>query len=115
MAKMTARTTFAFGEATMGDIRKMAGSLGVSQAEIVRRSVRLLVEYNEKPVITAADVIEHYRANPAILADIESGVPVSVSAIVWFEFATGTVTTQELVSYNQLDFAPFLDFGLEPV
>jgi hypothetical protein len=71
MAKMTARATFALDEETMGDIRKLAGSLGVSQAEIVRRSVRLLVEYNEKPVITAADVIEYYRANPPARTDEE--------------------------------------------
>ena len=71
MAKMTARATFALDEETMADIRKMAGSMGVSQAEIVRRSVRLLVEYNEKPVITAADVIEHYSANPPKRTDEE--------------------------------------------
>ena len=36
------------------------------------------------------------RSNPAIIAEIESGVPVSVSAIVWFEFATGPVNPHEI-------------------
>jgi len=107
------------------------------------------------------------RSNPAILDEIASGVPVGVSAVVWFEFTCGPVTPQEvalagafvgnrilavdsntaehaaelfnligrkrslsydcliaatamlhdarLVSYNRLDFAPFVDFGLELV
>jgi len=107
------------------------------------------------------------RSNPAILDEIASGVPVGVSALVWFEYANGPVTPQErvlaeafigkriipldrtiaehaaelfnsigrkrslsydcliaataiahdakLVSYNRLDFAPFVDFGLELV
>ena len=105
------------------------------------------------------------RSNPAILGEIASGVPVSVSAVVWFEFTSGPVTPQEvalagafvgnriipvdkhiaeraaelfnligrkrslsydcliaatamlhdarLVSYNRLDFGPFIEFGLE--
>ena len=64
MAKMTVRTTFALDEETAGDIKGLAGKLGVSQAEVVRKSIKLMVEQNEKPVITAADVIEFYRTNP---------------------------------------------------
>jgi len=71
MAKMTARATFALDEETMGDIKSLAGTLGVSQAEIVRRSVKLMVEHSEKPIVTAADVIEFYRANPPARTDEE--------------------------------------------
>ncbi len=107
------------------------------------------------------------RTNSAILEEIGSGVPVSVSAVVWFEILSGPVTPQEvalagafvgsrviptdrniaeraaelfnligrkrslsydcliaatalihdarLVSYKRLDFAPFVEHGLELV
>ncbi len=71
MAKMIARATFALDEETMGDIKSLAGSLGVSQAEIVRRSVKLMMKHSEKPIVTAADVIEFYRANPPTRTDEE--------------------------------------------
>ena len=51
MSRMTHRTTFALDDATASRLKRLASRLGVSQAEIVRRSVEEMerILASEKP------------------------------------------------------------------
>jgi len=64
MATMSIRSTYALDTETAGLIRQLAASWGVSQAEVIRRSVRIAVVAKEPPAPTPAQVVEHYRSHP---------------------------------------------------
>lgn len=60
MASMTIRSTYAFDPETVEAIRTLAKRWKVSQAEALRRSVRIAVaQVSDEP--TPGEVIAHYR------------------------------------------------------
>jgi KaiC/GvpD/RAD55 family RecA-like ATPase len=61
MANMTVRSTYALDPETAQMIKQMARTDGVSQAEVIRRSVRLAAEQHSAPRMSPADVVAHYR------------------------------------------------------
>lgn len=64
MSRMTIRSTYALDEQTARRIRRLAEHWRVSQAEVIRRSVRQAEEQEQEPVPTPSQVIEHYRSGP---------------------------------------------------
>ena len=67
MATMTVRSTYALDPETALTIRDLAAQWNASQAEVIRRSVRIAagrVSLPAKPKMTAAQVIDHWRNNP---------------------------------------------------
>lgn len=59
MGRMTVRATYALDAETDQRVRRLAREWDVSQAEVIRRSVRAAVERNEQ-VLTPRDVVQHY-------------------------------------------------------
>jgi Arc/MetJ-type ribon-helix-helix transcriptional regulator len=66
MATMSVRATYALDQPTADTIRKLAGRWNISQAEVIRRAVKLAAEQAqaEPRRMTPMDVIEYYRNNP---------------------------------------------------
>jgi transposase-like protein len=64
MAIMTLRSTYALDARTTQSIKRLARSWGVSQAEVIRRSVRLASEQKSAAALSPADVVAHYASNP---------------------------------------------------
>jgi hypothetical protein len=66
MAAMNVRSTYALDSDTAKTIKTLALRWETSQAEVVRRSVKLASEQAaaESTPMTPADVIAHYRKNP---------------------------------------------------
>ncbi len=69
---MLLRTTFALDEDTMQRIRGLAKAWGVSQAEVVRRAVRLAAEQEASPAMTASDVVEYYTSHAPPRSEAET-------------------------------------------
>lgn len=68
MATMTVRSTYALDPETALTIRDLAAQWNTSQAEVIRRSVRIAAGRESlpaKPKMTAAQVIDHWRSLPA--------------------------------------------------
>lgn len=66
MATMSIRSTYALDAETAQRIKRLARAWGVSQAEVIRRSVSLASEHDEKHAeLSPADVVRYYRAHPA--------------------------------------------------
>jgi hypothetical protein len=65
MATMSVRSTYAFDAETVRLLRELAGYWGVSQAEAIRRSVRIAAGTRAAQTPTPAEVLEHYRSQPA--------------------------------------------------
>jgi len=63
MGTMSVRSTYALDTETAGMIRQLAASWGVSQAEVICRSVRIAVAAKEPAAPTPAEVVEHYRSH----------------------------------------------------
>lgn len=63
MATMNVRSTYALDQATARTIKLLARRWTTSQAEVIRRSVRLAAQQaaNEPAPLTPAEVIAHYR------------------------------------------------------
>jgi len=61
---MINRSTFALDTQTTQGIKRLAKSWGVSQAEVIRRSVRMANE--RKAALSPAEVIAHYASQPPI-------------------------------------------------
>ena len=57
---MSNRATYALDVQTTQSIKQLARTWGVSQAEVVRRSVRLAVEHKSAAALSPADVVAHY-------------------------------------------------------
>ncbi|WP_207173433.1 hypothetical protein [Halochromatium glycolicum] len=64
MASMTIRSTYAFDTETAQAIRALAKRWNVSQAEAIRRSVRIAMEQQANEP-TPAEVLAHYREQGA--------------------------------------------------
>lgn len=64
MARMSVRATYALDEETAQRIKRLAGTWGVSQAEVVRRSVERAALEDETGSLTPADVVAHYVSQP---------------------------------------------------
>lgn len=63
MARMTVRATYALDDETDQRIRRLAKEWAVSQAEVIRRSVRAALEQSEK-TLTPRNVMERYAEGP---------------------------------------------------
>lgn len=62
MAVMSVRATYSLDAETTKTISALAKRWQTSQAEVVRRSVKLAAEQAAEPVpMTPADVVSHYR------------------------------------------------------
>jgi hypothetical protein len=59
MGRMTVRATYALDSETDHRIKRLAKQWDVSQAEVIRRSVRAAAESNE-PALTPRDVVQRY-------------------------------------------------------
>jgi negative regulator of replication initiation len=57
---MSIRSTYALDSQTSRNIKALARSWGVSQAEVIRRSVRLAAERQAAQSLSPADVVAHY-------------------------------------------------------
>lgn len=62
MPRMTIRSSYAIDDATDRRIKRLAAAWGVSQAEVIRRSVQRVAEANDGVAYSPADVVAHYRA-----------------------------------------------------
>lgn len=60
MGRMSIRSTYALDRDTDQRIRHLARLWGVSQAEVIRRSVERAAAEAEQGALTPADVIAHY-------------------------------------------------------
>ena len=65
MGTMSVRSTYALDAETAQLIRRLSAAWGVSQAEVIRRSVRIAVASAGPSVPSPAEVVEHYRTHPA--------------------------------------------------
>ncbi|MBN8736154.1 MAG: ribbon-helix-helix protein, CopG family [Xanthomonadales bacterium] len=63
MGRMTIRATYALDSETDHRIRSLAKQWDVSQAEVIRRSVRAAVEQNSQ-VLSPRDVVQRYAKGP---------------------------------------------------
>ncbi|MDN5939750.1 MAG: hypothetical protein L0H83_13960 [Salinisphaera sp.] len=63
MARMSIRATYALDEQTDQHIKQLAKTWHVSQAEVIRRSVRAAADQNSE-AMTPADVVAHYAKVP---------------------------------------------------
>lgn len=61
MPRMNVRATYALDEQTDAHIRELAKRWNVSQAEVIRRSVRRSAEAEETAAPTPAEVVARYR------------------------------------------------------
>lgn len=66
MATMNHRSTYALDRPTALRIRELARRWNVSQAEVIRRSVRLAATQaaEDTASLTPQDVVDHYRKQP---------------------------------------------------
>lgn len=64
MAKMTIRATYALDKQTDDCIRQLAADWNVSQAEVIRRSVRRTAQAQKQNAPTPAEVVARYRGGP---------------------------------------------------
>ncbi|MDN5753535.1 MAG: hypothetical protein L0H15_09675 [Nitrosospira sp.] len=71
MARMSIRATYALDEQTDQRIKYLAETWRVSQAEVIRRSVREAAEHADN-ALTPADVVAHYRSTPLLRSSQET-------------------------------------------
>lgn len=71
MARMSIRATYALDEQTDQRIRELAKAWHVSQAEVIRRSVKEAAE-NVENTLTPADVVARYRSGPLPRSEAET-------------------------------------------
>lgn len=69
MAAMIHRTTFALDARTTARIKQLACTWGVSQAEVIRRSVRVASEL--KSALSPAEVVAHYASSAPLRSEKE--------------------------------------------
>jgi Arc/MetJ-type ribon-helix-helix transcriptional regulator len=61
---MSIRSTYALDPQTAQNIKRLAGTWGVSQSEVIRRSVRLAAKQETAPALSPADVVAYYVEQP---------------------------------------------------
>jgi len=66
MARMSVRTSYALDPATAARIKRLARAWGVSQSEVIRRSVRQVEESAGESVSTPAEVVARYAESTPI-------------------------------------------------
>ncbi len=73
MATMTVRSTYSLDQPTAQAIRELSVAWNTSQAEVIRRSVQAAKEKAaaEKPRMTPAELIAHYRSQPQTMTRAE--------------------------------------------
>jgi hypothetical protein len=64
MSRMSVRSTYALDDTTARRIKRLAAAWGVSQAEVIRRSVQRAAELDEGMALTPADVVARYAQGP---------------------------------------------------
>lgn len=64
MAQMSVRSTYALDEQTAQRIRHLARVWGVSQAEVIRRSVEHAAAQQHEAAPSPAEVVAHYQHQP---------------------------------------------------
>lgn len=64
MARMSIRSTYALDAQTSNNIKRLASIWGVSQAEVIRRSVQRAVDESSPTALTPADVVARYARGP---------------------------------------------------
>lgn len=64
MAQMSIRSTYALDEQTAQRIKRLARAWGVSQAEVIRRSVQRASAQEAEAVLSPAEVVAHYANRP---------------------------------------------------
>lgn len=65
MATMSVRSTYALDAETARRIKRLARTWGVSQAEVIRRSVTLASQHDAGgTALSPVDVVAHYRSHP---------------------------------------------------
>lgn len=64
MGTMTIRSTYSLDADTARTIKRLAQQWDASQAEVIRRSVRLAAEQAEEAAMSPAEVVAHYRSAP---------------------------------------------------
>ncbi len=64
MSRMSVRSTYALDEGTARRIKRLAVAWGVSQAEVIRRSVQRAAEQTEGAALSPADVVARYTRGP---------------------------------------------------
>ncbi len=69
MNKTKYRTSFALDEATTERIQRLTRRWGVSQAEVVRRAVRLAADQSEKESSDVRERVARYRSSRRITAE----------------------------------------------
>ena len=60
------RTSFALDEATVERLKRLAGRWGVSQAEVVRRAVRIAAERSDEKAASVHERLQSYQASRRI-------------------------------------------------
>lgn len=64
MSKMNVRATYALDQETAQRIKRLARRWGVSQAEVIRRSVEQAAANAAGDALSPADVVTHYVDQP---------------------------------------------------
>lgn len=64
MASMSIRSTYALDEQSIRNIKRLARAWGVSQAEVIRRAVRLAADQETSTAPTPQDVVAYYAHHP---------------------------------------------------
>lgn len=64
MARMIVRSTYALDEQTARRIKRLARAWGVSQSEVIRRSVELAATQQTAAALSPAEVVAHYASQP---------------------------------------------------
>jgi hypothetical protein len=61
---MSIRSTYALDEQSVRNIKRLSRVWGVSQAEVVRRAVRLAAAQETGATLTPEEVVAHYASHP---------------------------------------------------
>lgn len=69
MGRMNIRATYALDQDTASRIRRLSRLWGVSQAEVIRRSVERAAAEEQGEALTPADVIAHYAGQPPVRSE----------------------------------------------
>lgn len=64
METLSAPPTYTLDPETATLIERLSTSWHVSQAEVIRRSIRIALANEPAPALTPRAVLEHYRAHP---------------------------------------------------
>lgn len=64
MSRMSIRSTYALDVQTSNSIKRLASIWGVSQAEVIRRSVQRAADESAPAALTPADVVARYARGP---------------------------------------------------